>query len=109
MEWFERSASVPAGGRGSGGGGCYHLSFRSGSRGGGACAGAAHAYVTRTDEYDDADRDAAVYLDPGDHIALSRAFAEALTADERLPYTLAIHAAYNAPLTRATTTFTPDG
>lgn len=134
MEWFEQSAPVPSGGRGSGGGGCYHLSFRSGSRGGGACAGAAHAYITRTDEYDDADRDAAIYtesanmpawaeddsaaywdaadlyeranarlyisadfalprdLDTEDQIALAHAFAEELTGDERLPYTLAIHA-----------------
>jgi hypothetical protein len=124
---------VPPGGRGSGGA-CYHLSFRSGSRGGGACARAAYDYITRSGEYDDHDRDEAVYtesdhmpawaqedpriywdtadvyerangrlyvsadfalprdLTSDDQATLARAFAQELTADERLPYTLAIHA-----------------
>ena len=138
MEWFEQSAPVPSGGRSGGGGGCYHLSFRSGSRAGGACAGAAYAYITRTDEYDDEERGAATYtesanmpswaegdaaaywdaadlyerangrlyisadfalprdLDADDQIGLAHAFAAGLTADERLPYTLAIHAGQDA-------------
>jgi hypothetical protein len=139
MECFDRGPSVPRGGRsaGSGGGGFFHLSFRSGSRAGGACAGAAHAYITRTEEYDEPERDAAVYtesghmpswvrdegreywdaadlferangrlyvsadfalprdLDRDDQIELARAFAQELTADERLPYTLAIHAGHD--------------
>jgi MobA/MobL family len=118
--------------------GCYHLSFRSGSRASGACARAAHAYITRSDEYDDAERDAAVYtesdhmpawaqddpreywdaadlyerangrlyvsadfalprdLSEEDEVALARSFAQELTAEERLPYTLAIHAGRDA-------------
>ena len=138
MAWFDERPSIPRGGRAKGGGGggvsFYHLSFRSGSRGGGACAGAAHAYITRTEEYDDRDRDAAVYsesdhmpswaqddprdywdaadlfersngrlylsadfalprdLEPEDQIALARAFAQELTAEQQLPYTLAVHA-----------------
>src|SRR5262245_46035468 len=67
MEWFERSAPVSNGGRASGSGGCYHLSFRSGSRGGGACASAAHAYITRREQYDDPDRDAALWTE-SDHM-----------------------------------------
>ncbi|HUK36961.1 MAG TPA: MobA/MobL family protein [Vicinamibacterales bacterium] len=137
MEWFQRSDRVPNGSR-AGGGGCYHLSFRSGSRSGGACAGAAHAYITRSEQYDDPERDAAVYtesdhmpawaenaeaaywdaadlyerangrlyisadfalpreLDSDDQIALAHTFAQDLTADEQLPYTLAIHAGRDA-------------
>lgn len=64
MEWFEQNP-LPTGGRASGSGGCYHLSFRSGSRSGGACAGSAHDYITRSDEYADADRDPAVYVESG--------------------------------------------
>jgi hypothetical protein len=114
-----------------------NLSFRSGSRAGGACAGAAHAYITRTEEYDDPERDAAVYtesdhmpswarddpheywdaadlferangrlylsadfalprdLTSDDRVSLAHAFAQELTADERLPYTMAIHAGHD--------------
>jgi hypothetical protein len=110
------------------------LSFRSGSRSGGSCAGAACDYITRTGDYDDPDRDPAIYtesdhmpawakddpheywdaadlferangrlyvaadfalprdLDPDDQIELAHAFADELTADGHLPYTLAIHA-----------------
>jgi hypothetical protein len=140
MDWFDRRPPVPRGGRsaGSSGGGFYHLSFRSGSRAGGACAGGAHAYITRTAEYDEPERDAAVYtesehmpswvqdeereywdaadvferangrlyvsadfalprdLERDDQVALAHAFAQELTADERLPYTLAIHAGRDA-------------
>jgi hypothetical protein len=60
MEWFEGRPSMPRGG-GSASGSFYHLSFRSCSRAGGACAGTAHAYITRTEEYDDPERDTAVY------------------------------------------------
>ena len=133
MEWFERGPSVPRGGGAASRGGCYHLSFRSGSRAGGACAAAAHAYITRSEEYDDPERDPVVYtesvhmpdwakddpheywdaadlyerangrlyvsadfalprgLDTDEQVDLAHAFAQELTADERLPYTLAIH------------------
>jgi hypothetical protein len=61
MDWFDRDPPIPRGGRSrdaATGVSFYHLSFRSGSRSGGACAGAAHAYITRTEEYDDPERDA---------------------------------------------------
>jgi hypothetical protein len=118
--------------------GCYHLSFRSGSRAGGACARAAHAYLTRSDEYEDEERDPVVFteseqmpswakdnpreywdaadlyerangrlyvsadlalprdLSEEDQVAVARSFARELTAEERLPYTLAIHAGRDA-------------
>jgi hypothetical protein len=58
---------LPGGGGPKSGRGCFHLSFRSGSRGGGASARAAYAYITRQDEYDDSDRDAAIYTE-SDHM-----------------------------------------
>ena len=67
MEGFERNPDVPGGGGARGSGGCYHLSFRSGSRAGGSCARAAHAYITRSEEYDDPDRDAAIHTE-SDHM-----------------------------------------
>jgi hypothetical protein len=136
MEWFEGRPSMPRGG-GSSSGSFYHLSFRSGSRAGGACAGAAHSYITRTEEYDDPERDAATYtesdhmpswarddsheywdaadlferangrlylsadfalprdLPSEDQVSLAHAFAQELTADERLPYTMVIHAGHD--------------
>jgi hypothetical protein len=57
--------SVPGGGRASGGGGAIHLSFRSGSRAGGASAAAAFDYVTRSGKYDHEDRDPAIYTESG--------------------------------------------
>ena len=141
MDWLDRDPPIPRGGRSRDAAtsvSFYHLSFRSGSRGGGACAGAAHAYITRTEEYDDPERDSAVHtesdhmpswaqddprdywdaadlferangrlylsadfalprdLEPEDQIALAHAFAQELTADERLPYTLAVHAGHDA-------------
>jgi hypothetical protein len=141
MDWFDRDPPIPRGGRSRDAAvsvSFYHVSFRSGSRGGGACAGAAHAYITRTEEYDDPERDTAVHtesdhmpswaqddprdywdaadlferangrlylsadfalprdLEPEDQIALAHAFAQELTADERLPYTLAVHAGHDA-------------
>ncbi len=138
MEWFERNPDVPGGGHARSSGGCYHLSFRSGSRANGSCASAAHDYITRSEEYDDPDRDAAIYvesdhmpewaeddareywdaadvyerangrlyisadfaiprdLDTEDQVALAHAFAQELTGEERLPYTLAIHAGRDA-------------
>jgi hypothetical protein len=116
------------------GGSLYHLSFRSGSRVGGASARSAYEYVTRQDEYNRPDLDPATYTesdhmpawaedDPAayweaadlyerangrlyvsadfalprelsaeDQISLAREFAHQLTDEERLPYTLAIHA-----------------
>jgi hypothetical protein len=65
MSAFDQNRDVPAGGHARASGGCYHLSFRSGSRGRGSCARAAHAYITRTDEYDGGDRDEAVYTESG--------------------------------------------
>src|SRR5262245_46020262 len=64
MEWFEQSP-LPTGGKASGSSGCYHLSFRSGSRSGGACAVSAHDYITRSDEYSDPDRDPAIHVESG--------------------------------------------
>jgi len=66
MEWFDGRPPVPRGG-GGGAGSFYHLSFRSGSRAGGACAAAAHAYITRTEEYEGPERDDAVYTE-SDHM-----------------------------------------
>jgi hypothetical protein len=124
---------IPGGGPARASGGCFHLSFRSGSRGGGASAASAYDYVAREGEYDGEDRDQAIYtesghmpswagddaraywdaadlyerangrlcvsadfalprdLDNDDQIALARDFAQSITADERLPYSLAIH------------------
>lgn len=67
MEWFEKKPDVPPGGRAraSSAGGLYHLSFRSGSRASGVCARAAHAYITRTEEYDAPEQDAALYTESG--------------------------------------------
>ena len=141
MDWFDRDPPIPRGGRSPDaamGVSFYHLSFRSGSRAGGACAGAAHAYITRTEEYEEPERDPAVHtdsdhmpswaendpgeywdaadvfervngrlylsadfalprdLEPEDQIALAHAYAQELTASERLPYTLAIHAGHDA-------------
>ncbi len=140
MDLFDRDPEIPRGGhaRGSSGGGCYHLSFKSGSRGRGSCAAAAHAYITRTEGYDDPERDPVTYtesdhmpswaddhpaaywdaadlyerangrlyvsadfalpcdLSTADQIELAHAFAQDLTAEERLPYTLAIHAGLDA-------------
>src|SRR5437588_8197397 len=67
MEWFERNPDMPGGGHARGSGGCYHLSFRSGSRAGGSRATSAHDYITRSEEYDDPDRDAAIYVE-SDHM-----------------------------------------
>src|SRR3989442_8420524 len=138
MGWVKHRPLVPGGAARSSGGGFYHLSFRSGSRAGGSCAKAAHAYVTRTGEYEGPDRDPALYtesdhlpswtgdepkdywdaadlyerangrlyvsadfalprdLDLDDQITLAHAFAQELTAKERLPYTVAIHAGRDA-------------
>lgn len=129
--------SGPPGGR-DGSGGCFHLSFRSGSRAGGASASAAYDYVTRTDEYADRGLDDAIFTESGnlpcwagedpakfwnaadlferangrlyvsadfalplgleqdDQIALAREFTKDLTDQERLPYTMAIHAGRDA-------------
>ncbi len=134
MDLFDGRPAVGGGGRASSGGSFYHLSFRSGSRAGGACARAAHAYATREGEYAGGDRDPVVFTESGnmptwaeddpasywdaadmceranarlyvsadfalprelpleDQIELAREFAHDLTAEERLPYTLAVHA-----------------
>lgn len=126
--------NLPSGGRTSDGGGFYHLSFRSGSRAGGACARSGFEYVTRSDRYDDPELDAATFIESGnmpswaeddpvaywdaadlyerangrlyvsadfalprdltdsEQIELARDLAREITAGERLPYTLAIHA-----------------
>ena len=67
MECFERDPDVPGGGHARSSGACYHLSFRSGSRASGSCASAAHDYITRSEEYDDPDRDAPIYVE-SDHM-----------------------------------------
>ena len=138
MDWFDAEIAVPGGGRAASGGRFYHVSFRSGSRGNGACARASHDYITREGEYGHGDRDPAIYtesdhmpswaadapseywdaadlyerangrlyvsadfalprdLSAEDQIALARDFAQELTKDEALPYTLAIHAGRDA-------------
>jgi MobA/MobL family len=63
MELFDLKTDVPSGGRVQGGGGFYHLSFRSGSRAGGASAHGAYDYLTRADRYDDPDLDPALYTE----------------------------------------------
>jgi hypothetical protein len=64
---YEFDRSVSAGGGAGGGRGSVHLSFRSGSRGGGASARGAYAYITRDDEFAGPDRDAAIYTE-SDHM-----------------------------------------
>ncbi|MEO8484386.1 MAG: MobA/MobL family protein [Acidobacteriota bacterium] len=63
MDLLDRNPGLRGGGRAQGGGGFYHLSFRSGSRASGSCARSAYAYVTRQDEYGGPDRDEAVYTE----------------------------------------------
>ena len=59
--------NMPGGGHARGSGGAFHLSFRSGSRAGGASGAAAFDYVTRNDKYDTEDRDPAIYTE-SDHM-----------------------------------------
>jgi MobA/MobL family len=134
MDWFDAKSPVPGGGSAASGGRFYHVSFRSGSRGNGACAQASYDYITREGEYGHGELDPAIYTEsehmpswahdaPSDYwdaadlyerangrlyvsadfalprdlatedqIALARDFAQELTRDEALPYTLAIHA-----------------
>jgi hypothetical protein len=47
------------------GAGSIHLSFRSGSRAGGACGAAAFDYITREGAYDSEERDPAIYTESG--------------------------------------------
>jgi hypothetical protein len=65
-DWFEERRPQVRGGAARGGpSGSIHLSFRSGSRGGGASAAAAFAYVTRTDQFADRELDEALYTESG--------------------------------------------
>ena len=138
MDWLYEKSPQPGGGKPSSGGSSYHLSFRSGSRGGGSCAVASYEYITREGEYADGDRDPVVYAESDhmpswaendaseyweaadlferangrlyvsadfalprdltleDQVALAHEFAQQLTADESLPYTLAIHSGRDA-------------
>jgi hypothetical protein len=59
------SRSQPAGGRARHGGAFYHVSFRSGSRAGGACAASSYEYITREGEYAADDRDPATFVESG--------------------------------------------
>lgn len=60
----ERRPHVPNGGRPDNSSvGSIHLSFRSGSRAGGASAAAAYCYVTRTGEFEDRGLDEATYTE----------------------------------------------
>jgi hypothetical protein len=65
MSMFDRDRAGGGAAPGSSGGAIYHLSFRSGSRAGGACARASFDYATRSGEYADPDLDAAVYTESG--------------------------------------------
>jgi MobA/MobL family len=58
---------IPSGGRARGSGGSIHMSFRSGSRAGGASGASAYDYITRNDEYGTPDRDPAIH-DESDHM-----------------------------------------
>lgn len=66
MDLFDDKSRLPAGGAPARGG-VYHLSFRSGSRAGGASGRAAYEYVTREDTYGDRDLDPAIYTE-SDHM-----------------------------------------
>jgi hypothetical protein len=67
MDVIDLKPHLPSGGRAAGGGGFYHLSFRSGSRAGGASARSASDYITRENDYDDPARDPVVYTE-SDHM-----------------------------------------
>jgi hypothetical protein len=130
----ELDLRAPSGGRAGVSRSFYHLSFRSGSRAGGASARAAFDYISRRDEYADRDLDEALHTESGhmpswaeddpeqfwdaadlyerangrlyvsadfalprdlsfnEQVELARDFARELTDEEKLPYTLAIHA-----------------
>ena len=101
MEWFEHHPDMPGGGRARTSGGCYHLSFRSGSRAGGSCATSAHDYITRSEEYDDPDRDAAIYVE-SDHMPAwaeddAREYRDAADVYERANGRLYISADFAIP------------
>jgi hypothetical protein len=64
---YKYDRSVPSGGSAAGRGGCFHVSFRSGSRSGGASARGGFAYISRTDEYAGPERDAAIHTE-SDHM-----------------------------------------
>lgn len=66
MDVLDQKPSL-TGGAARTGGALYHLSFRSGSRAGGASARSAYEYVTRQDEYGDRDMDPAIYTE-SDHM-----------------------------------------
>jgi len=66
MDPWDRKPHFGDGTAGSGGS-LYHLSFRSGSRAGGASARSAYEYVAREDEYADPDLDPAIYTE-SDHM-----------------------------------------
>jgi hypothetical protein len=66
MEWLNEKSHTPGGGRATTSG-QFHVSFRSGSRGNGACAKSSHDYLTREGEYDRGDLDPAIYTE-SDHM-----------------------------------------
>ncbi len=82
-----RDVELQGGGHARGSGSFYHVSFRSGSRGGGACARSAHDYITREGEYAGPDRDAALYTESGHMPAWAaddpRAYWDAADVNER--------------------------
>jgi hypothetical protein len=67
MDLLDLKPDLPSGGRAADGASFYHLSFRSGSRAGGASARSASDYITREDQYADPDRDPAIYTE-SDHM-----------------------------------------
>ena len=64
MDDLEIRFGPTSGGRANSGG-FYHVSFRSGSRASGACAGSAHDYIAREGEFDGPEHDAAVHTESG--------------------------------------------
>ena len=65
MVLLELKPDLASGGRARGGGGFYHLSFRSGSRVSDASARGGFDYMTRSDCYDDPALDAVIYTESG--------------------------------------------
>jgi hypothetical protein len=65
MDVLDQKPSFSGGAAGRGGGGFYHLSFRSGSRASGSSAHSAYEYATREGEYGGPEMEPAVYTESG--------------------------------------------
>lgn len=65
MSLFDLELGPPRSGGSAHAGGFYHVSFRSGSRANGACAGSAHDYIARENAFDAEKFDRAVHVESG--------------------------------------------